>query len=156
MATTVQKLQPYLEQLTRLCQQHYGERLVSLVVFGSVGRGTPRPDSDIDLLIIARDLPDGRMTRVRDFDMVEASLGKGSPLLSPVFKTPDEVKAGSPLLLDMVDDALVLYDPEGFFHGVIADLRARLQQLNARRIWRGSAWHWDLKPDYQPGETFEI
>jgi hypothetical protein len=24
------------------------------------------------------------------------------------------------------------------------------------RIWRGNAWLWDLKPDYQPGDVFEL
>jgi predicted nucleotidyltransferase len=36
---------------------HYAGRLVSVVLYGSAGRGTQRFDSDIDLLIIARDLP---------------------------------------------------------------------------------------------------
>jgi hypothetical protein len=31
-----------------------------------------------------------------------------------------------------------------------------LEQLGARRIWRGNAWFWDLKPDYRPGEVFEL
>jgi hypothetical protein len=37
-----------------------------LVIYGSVARGTERPDSDIDLLIIARGLLEGRMARVDD------------------------------------------------------------------------------------------
>ena len=35
-------------RLTRICQQ-YGVR--ELLVFGSVARGTPAPDSDFDLLV---------------------------------------------------------------------------------------------------------
>ena len=34
--------------------------------------------------------------------------------LSPVLKTPAEIERGSPLLLDMVDDARILYDRERF------------------------------------------
>ena len=30
--------------------------------------------------------------------------------VSPVFKTPDEIRRGSPLLLDMTTDARYLYD----------------------------------------------
>jgi hypothetical protein len=44
---------------------------VSLVVFGSVGRGTAGPASDLDLLVVASGLPDGRALRVRDFMSVE-------------------------------------------------------------------------------------
>ena len=75
---------------------------------------------------------------------------------SPVFKTPDEILAGSPLLLDMTGDARILYDREGFFAQAMNRLRARLLQLGARRIWRGNAWLWDLKPDYKPGDVFEL
>lgn len=147
----------YLNRLTSLSKEHYGERLISLVVFGSAGRGTARPDSDIDLLLVVKDLPIGRMARVREFSAVEAALDiKGHLELSPVFKTPEEIAAGSPLLLDMVEDARVLFDRENFFKRAIEDLKKRLQRLKARRVWRGNAWYWDLKPDYQQGEVFEI
>jgi len=64
-----------LNHLTSLCKEHYGERLVSLAVFGSVGRGTPRPDSDIDLLLVVKDLPVGRIARVKEFAAIETTLG---------------------------------------------------------------------------------
>jgi hypothetical protein len=76
--------------------------------------------------------------------------------LSPVFKTPEEVGAGSPLFLDMVEDARVLYDPDGFLGRSFDHLRARLCQLRARRLWRGNAWYWEPKPDLKPGEVFAL
>jgi predicted nucleotidyltransferase len=147
----------YLNRLTSLCKEHYGERLISLAVFGSVGRGTARPDSDIDFLLVVRDLPIGRMARVREFSAVETMLDiKGHLELSPVFKTPEEIADGSPLLLDMVEDARVLFDRDDFFKRAMENLKQRLQRLNARRVWQGNAWYWDLKPDYKQGEVFEI
>ena len=77
----------------------------------------------------------------------------GSIALSPVFKTPGEVEAGSPLFLDMVEDARILYDPDEFLARRLARLRGRLQELSGRCIWRGNAWYWELKPDLQPGEV---
>jgi predicted nucleotidyltransferase len=154
-----------LARLVGACLSLYGERLVSLVVFGSVGRGTPRPDSDVDLLIIAEGLPNGRLRRVEEFGAVEESLRKAlrawrergvSTCLSPVFKTPEEALQGSPLFLDMVEDAKILYDRRDFFAALLSALRERLAQLGARRIWHGDAWLWDLKPDYRPGEIFEL
>lgn len=147
------------------CETHYGSRLVALAVFGSVGRGTPRPDSDVDLLLVADSLPDGRLPRMAEFQAVETAveprLGDAAreglhPSLAPVFKTPAEVRAGSPLFLDMTEDARILCDRDGFLHGAFADLESRLARLGARRVWRGTAWYWDLKPDYTPGEVFEI
>ncbi len=76
--------------------------------------------------------------------------------LSPVLKTRAEVAHGSPLLLDLTEDARILVDRDGFLAGALDALRARLDALGARRIWRGNAWYWDLKPDYRPGEVIEL
>lgn len=154
-----------LAHLLEKLEEHYGSRLVACAVFGSVGRGTPRQDSDIDLLIVARDLPRGRLRRVEEFLPVEAAIEPdlkaavpvgAAIVLSPVFKTPEEFEAGSPLFLDMVEDARILFDPDGFLSRCLEGLRARLQKLGARRIRRGNAWYWDLKPDLKPGEVFTL
>jgi len=143
----------------------YGDRLVSFVVFGSVARETYRFDSDIDVLIIAEGLPNGRMKRVAQFltieDRIESFLKtlqkEGiNTYISPVFKTPEEAEMGSPLFLDMVEDASILFDSNGFFSKRLARLRNRLRELGAKRVWRGNAWYWVLKPDYKPGEVIEL
>lgn len=158
-------IRPLLDCLRTRCQEHYGDRLISLVVFGSAARGTAGPESDIDVLVVADGLPDGRVARVREFLAVEREMSSDlatarragwSVELSPAFKSPDEVRAGSPLFLDMVEDALYLTDRDGFLHGALDALRSRLAALGARRVWRANAWFWDLKPDYRPGEVFEI
>jgi predicted nucleotidyltransferase len=161
--TLVQRYQAIVDRLVLELRELYGPRLVAVAVYGSVGRGTMREDSDVDLLIVARHLP-GRRERMREFDRAETRLtdllqprvdGALPIVLSPVIKTPDEVQAGSPLFLDMVDDARILWDPEGFLADYLNGLRERLRGLGARRIpWKG-AWYWDLKPDFKPGDVFE-
>ena len=163
--TLFQRYDRILARLLAELQAAYGERLVACAIFGSVGRGTPRHDSDIDLLVVARGLPRGRFSRVEEFLPVEARLepalgpeeaGDAPIALSPIFKTPEEVEAGSPLFLDMIDDARILFDPEGFLAGYLDRLRARLRELGARRIRLGNAWYWELKPDLTPGEVFSL
>ena len=143
----------------------YGETLVSVVVFGSVGRGTQTFNSDVDVLIIARNLPRGRIKRVRAFEMVENNLGaflKGiegdgiNSCISPIFKTPEETERGSLVFLDMVEDAHVMFDRDNYFSAFLKRLKDRLHTLGAKRVWMGNAWYWDLKPDYKPGEVFEL
>ena len=161
----LQRYDELLERLLAELKATYGSGLVACAVFGSVGRGTQREDSDIDLLLVARGLPRGRFKRVEGFLPVETRLEPalrsvapaGAPItLSPVFKTPEEVEAGSPLFLDLVEDARILYDPEGFLAGYLDRLRTRLRELGARRVRRGNAWYWDLKPDLKPGEVFAL
>ena len=154
-----------LRDTVGVCRRHYGSRLLSLAVYGSVGRGTPRPDSDIDLLLVATDLPDGPIARNEEFAAVRNALATHMaaahraglhPELSPVFKTRAELVQGTPLLLDMTEDARVLYDSEGCLAEALQRLRRRLRELGSRRVWRGDYWYWDLKPDYRPGEIFEL
>ncbi len=165
MSLLLDRYEEILERLRAELVAHYGPRLVSVAVFGSVGRGTPRQDSDVDVLIVARDLPRGRTARVEEFLPVDARVDSwlsnaqgpvGPVMLSPVFKTPAEVEAGSPLFLDMIDDARLLYDADGFFQGYLDGFRRRLEVLGSRRIWLGNAWYWELKPDLKPGEVFTL
>ncbi len=150
--------------LSAACQRHYGSRLVALAVYGSVGRGTPRSTSDIDVVLVVESLPDGRIARVEEFAEIERMMA--APLaearaqgvqteVSPVFKTPAELAAGSPLLLDMTQDARILVD-RGELEQALTSLRTRLAAQGARRVVRGNAWFWDLKPDYRPGDTFTL
>jgi predicted nucleotidyltransferase len=154
-----------VDRLLAEVKGEYGARLVALAVFGSVGRSTVREDSDVDFLLVARGLPRGRFARVDEFLPAEARVEAAchaiypewpAPRLSPVFKSPEELEQGSPLLIDMVEDARILHDPEGILAARLDRLRRRLSELGARRIWRGSAWYWDLKPDLKPGEVFSL
>lgn len=154
-----------IERIQAECKRHYGERLVSLVIYGSVARGEMRPDSDIDLLIIAEPLPQGRMARVREFAAVERALrpdlewaGRQGvhTYLSPLFKTRAETDYGSPLFLDMTLEARILYDKAGFFAGYLRGLRARMQALGSVRKRLGDGYYWVLKPDLKPGEEIVL
>lgn len=159
------KFQELQDKLLDETKNFYGNRFVSFVVFGSVARGTYRFNSDIDILIIAENLPKGRMKRAAQFSIVEErvepfleSLKKQGidTFISAVFKTPQEAELGSPLFLDMVEDARILYDKNEFFAKRLEKLRTRLRELGAKRVWKGNVWHWVLKPDYRPGEVIEL
>ena len=166
IAASLEELRAILEsELLKQGQGFYGERLVSLVLYGSVARGMFSPASDLDLLIIADSLPKGRLPRVREFDQVEAALKPAlnrcrsagwNVALSPIFKTREETQLCSPLFLDMVEDARILFDRDQFFANRLAQLRDRLKALGSRRIWKGQEWYWDLKPDWKPGDVIEL
>jgi hypothetical protein len=154
-----------LEALPEACAARYGSRLVSLAVFGSVARGVPRADSDVDLLVVARDLPQGRIPRVREFDAVEEILSPSlrtaaeagvHTTLAPVLKTPEEVERGSPLFLDMTEEVLMLFDRDEYLGRYLERLSSRLAALGARRIRKGGGYYWLLKPDYRPGDVIEL
>ena len=138
----------------------YGERLVSLAIFGSVARRTPNPESDLDILVLADRLPDGRMARVKEFEPVEQALatllreleGRGVRTdLSPVFRTPAELAYGGPIFLDMVSRVIILYDRGGVLSRHLSQLEETLRSTGARRIPYKGAWYWDLGPAQSDG-----
>ena len=57
------------------CKEVYGDRLIGVVLFGSVARQRMRADSDIDVLVVADPLPEGRMARMAERDDVERLCG---------------------------------------------------------------------------------
>jgi predicted nucleotidyltransferase len=152
-----------LDELIDCLLKAWNGNLVSVVVFGSVARGVPRADSDIDLLVVCKEFPLGRLGRQSLFMEVERLLNleplysKGYyPSFSPILKTVEEARRLSPVYLDMVDDAFVLYDVGGFFKSVLDKLREALRKLGARRVVVGSRWYWDLKPEFKYGDEIVI
>ena len=142
-----------------------GDNIVSIVIFGSVGRDEFDKTSDVDILIICNQLPKSCFKRSDFFIDVEEKLKEtGSelyssghhPFLSPIIKTTAEAKIITPLYLDMVEDAMIIYDRDDFFAGILQKLKQKLDKLGSKRIYRNGKWYWDLKPSYKFGETFEI
>ena len=66
------------------------------------------------------------------------------------------VAAGHAAMLDMTEDAIVLFNQESCLAETLERLRGWLQKLGARRMCRGNTWYWDLKPDYKWGNTIEL
>jgi predicted nucleotidyltransferase len=138
-----------------------GPHLVSMVLFGSVARGAAHGSSDIDLLIVADDLPFSLTERARPlrraWDRVRAERGLPAVDWNLVVKTRSEAAYHSPLYLDIVEDGILLVDRGGFFRGVLDAMRARMRTLGSRRVYMpDGSWYWDLKPDYRFGEVVEI
>ncbi|MCD6510719.1 MAG: nucleotidyltransferase domain-containing protein [Thermoprotei archaeon] len=154
-----------LRELLKKLKQRFGENLISVVLYGSVARGEARKDIDVDLLIIFKSAPKSRFRRQELFMKVEDEL---EPLMqrfeaegyhiefTPVLKTVEEAKRMTPLYLDMVEDARILFDRGDFFAGILSKLRKRLKELGAERKRMGKRWYWVLKKDYRFGEVIEI
>ncbi|MEY2913491.1 MAG: hypothetical protein RLZZ184_2800 [Cyanobacteriota bacterium] len=51
-----QPISTVLTQVQQKLKQLYGEQLEKLILYGSQARGTAQPDSDIDILIVLKDV----------------------------------------------------------------------------------------------------
>jgi predicted nucleotidyltransferase len=160
--------EPYktlVSELLKALIENWGNRLVSLVVYGSVARGEARSDSDIDLLIVGRGLPKSRFKRFELFEeaeqyvehLLENLWSKGVYTdFSPIILDVEEAAKNRPIYLDMVIDAVIIYDEGKFMQKVLERLAEKLKQLGAERKYIGKLWYWVLKKEYKFGEVIEI
>jgi predicted nucleotidyltransferase len=160
-----ERLRRLADSYARQLREHLGANLVSVALYGSVARGEARPDSDVDLLVICDELPEGRFARLRRLEAAGATLdGELARLRAEVIdtrfavivRTRCEAEHTIPLYLDMVEDARLLYDRDAFFARVLERLRAKLVALGAERRRRGRTRYWILKRDFSPGEVIEL
>jgi len=155
-----------IEKIFKEVKKFYGKNLVSFVIFGSVAKETTSPYSDIDLLIISKNLPDGRTKRVIEFiENIEKKVEKDIKKLrkkeiftelSPVIKKPEEVKTGSFLFLDMIEDAIIYYDKNEFFRNYLNTLKEKLKRYGAKKVYKKGGYYWVIKEDFNIKEGIEI
>jgi predicted nucleotidyltransferase len=140
--------------------------VISLALYGSVARGTARADSDVDLLVV---IEDGRP--LRDAFDVMLSIERAPKVreelsylrqfgirthLSLLPLSVAQLRQHPPILLDLVEDAIVLFD-DGTLQRELEALRGRLRELGAKRVFIGKGkWYWDLMPNYRPGMEVEL
>ena len=139
----------------------------SIILFGSLARGEERKRSDIDLIVVSDSFPDSYSARL---DMLRPILRKvqhsssyadlvrnGYRLkFSPVPYKPEDLNDTPPLLLDVVEDGVIIYD-DGLMTRKLSDLKEKLRSLGSKRIrTKSGKWYWVLKPDIKPGEILQI
>jgi len=148
-------------------KRYFGDRLYSICLFGSVAREAGSPISDIDVLVVAEGLAPDIGSRISETNHLHMTLKKTdgyvrlkrlgrSGLISDIFLTPSEVQKHPPILLDMVDDGLIMFDRDHFLENVLSAIRRRLQDLSAFKVKTKKGWYWVLKPDVKPSEVVEI
>lgn len=139
-----------LRRLVEALERAWGERLVTVALYGSRAAGTARPMSDIDVLVVSDALPTRRWDRTGVlYEIAEAAVPRLRPFLSTKGLRVDEARRVKPFYLGMLDACELLLDRDGFFAGVLDDLRRRLEARGARRMTTpdGHVW-WDLCPNW--------
>jgi predicted nucleotidyltransferase len=130
----------------------FGDRLVSVVLYGSVARGDARPGADIEVLVVVDAIAPGPFKRRDLLDAADQAL---APLIDAagmediptrlvrIVKSREEAREVDPLYLDLTQDAVLLYDRDGFFARILDGVRASLDRLGATRTGDGHAWYWE-------------
>ncbi len=139
-------------------RKQYGNRLRSVAVFGSIGRGSAGVDSDMDVLVVG-DFHGDIASRIDELSDVEFSGETDREItwlrthgvrchISWFPLTYEEALRFRPIYLDMTEDAMIIYDGEGLLTQILTRLRRTLKRKGAKRVWLDKArWYWTLGPD---------
>lgn len=141
----------------------YRHRLVSVVVFGSVARGSAKSHSDVDVLTVIEGLGGTLASRMEELLAVEHGIKVGDELkwLSAHGITthvsfhpyaPEEMARLRMLFLDIVEDGVALLDRDHFFERLRAGFRSLLKEMGAkRRVLPDGGWYWAMNPEAELG-----
>lgn len=149
------RLRALADDYAALLRSAFGDRLVSVVLHGAVARGEAGPGAAIDLLVVVDPLPRGPFGRKELLAAAGAAIAplaaavdtRDAPVrLAPILQTRDEARTFVPLRPDLGLDAVLLYDREGFFAGLLDAVRASVAALGARRVREDGVWYWELAP----------
>lgn len=146
------------ETFTKVLSESYPKQLISVVLFGSVVRGEAKEDSDIDLLVVMKDLPPGRYVRKGVLEPVFEKISSEGcdAAFNCHLKTPDEAKKITVLYYDFPEEARLLYDQDRFFQKIIEETARHIKKTGAVRKRWGKYRYWDLRPGARADDIFEI
>jgi len=147
--------QEYVDLFLSKLKEALAEELLSVALFGSIARGEGTPDSDIDLLIIVKG---NRVQNFKKYIKIKMECEKDSPpYFSSIFTTEENLRKKPLILLDILHEGKILYDPSNVLQHLLNKMSNRLKELGAeRRALDKNTWLWDLKPDWKLGEVVNI
>jgi predicted nucleotidyltransferase len=136
-------------RLVNAYKAYLGDKLISMVLFGSRARGDYAKSSDFDILIIAESLPERYLARM---GYIRTPLLNFEEKVSIIAKTPDEFDSCfPPLYLDMATDGKVLIDKGRFMEKRLKKIKRIIENSTLNRVKKGDEFFWRWKSPKKPG-----
>jgi len=142
-------IQKDCECIVTALKEKLGDNLIAAALFGSYARGDYQEGSDIDILLIARNLPENHLERMVFLNKAVIEC-KRSPGFVP--KTPEEFDRGFPsFYLDLGLDAIILYDTNEFLEQRLNRIREITEEAGLYRTGGRHNFYWNWKKRPKPG-----
>ncbi len=139
-----------LKKIVSCYEEYLGDRLISIILFGSHARGDAKETSDYDLFIIADGLP--LKPFQRKLFIRKPLQGQFEKRLCIIAKTREEMLNNFPsLFLDIGLDGIILFDKEDFFKHLQIKIKEIIHQAGLKRKRRNGEFSWEWKNPPQKG-----
>jgi predicted nucleotidyltransferase len=152
--------------LSNCVKEVFENSLVSLALFGSVARGDYKLDSDIDIFITIEDIPKSRSERSHLIlnNLIPLYKERGEriypdvvlPELHSVLRDKAQVLEGGFLYLDLVSEAKILVDRDGFFENHLERFGKKMKEWGSQKYIEQDGYYWIVKPGLQNGEILDL
>ena len=134
----MRKNSAYDDLITQL-RAAFGDRLKTVVLFGSRARKQAKKNSDHDIFIVIEDLTERPLERQKQ---IRSAIWDVPLRINTIAKTPEEVKKNlTTLLLDVCVDGICLYS-EDYFEPYRKKALAALKHSGLKRHWIGQEGYW--------------
>lgn len=131
-----------ISELLTVIKKKFKRDFLSVVLYGSIVKGTFKSTSDIDILVICRS--PARDWRARDeqiLDLTEDIELKYTTPIHMILVNKDEIshaiESVYPLMLEIYEANEIIYDKENFFKKIIADFKKNIHRWHAEKIEEG-------------------
>lgn len=134
-----QHLNNLLKEFINILKEQWGSNLVSVVLYGVSKKGISHLQSDVDLLIICKTLPQSKWER---YDLIMKTLSILEPkveelynqigihaYISPILKTQKESEQINKAYFDLVRDGKILLDYNNFFKKIMTTIESISKRL---------------------------
>ncbi len=128
-------------------QKQFDNDLIAIALFGSRARGDAKPESDYDIFLLVRNLPEQPVERLL---LVRHSIAtKFAEKIAITARTPEEFESGFPsLYLDLALDGIVLYDTDNYMTKRLQRIQEITKQagLERKKFDHQFSWEWKNQP----------
>ena len=126
------------DKIVKDIKKLFGKELVSIVLFGSYASGKQKRSSDIDIFVVADNLPSKRTDRLSLIFSITKKYLLAGKTVSIVLHSRDEILNGfeyyNPLILSISENHKLLYDRNGFFDTLIKGIQSRIARREIQKL----------------------